>query len=106
MTTAAPANSPFDRLIRSTAYKAMKPDEKLSAMLKHKTFEQLLKDGDLYDANGAAQRSGYTPQHIRRLCRTPTRLDHLTRGAGEDAQLYFLPEQLDALFTYKKAKSS
>ena len=102
---AAAPMSLFERTTRSSAYKALKPTQKLDVMLAHKPFEQLLKDGDLFDVQGASQRSGYTPQHVRRLCREE-RLDHLTRGLNnEEVHFYFLPEQLAALFTYKKAKA-
>lgn len=95
----------FERTIRSNAYKALTPTQKLDVMLAHKSFEQLLKDGDLFDVQGASQRSGYTPQHVRRLCRE-NRLDHLERGLNDaEVHFYFLPEQLKALFTYKKAKA-
>ena len=95
----------FERTIRSSAYKALKPESKLDVMLAHKPFEQLLKDGDLFDVQGASQRSGYTPQHVRRLCREE-RLDHLTRGLNdEEVHFFFLPEQLKALFTYKKSRA-
>ena len=98
-------NNPFERMRRSFLYKNAKPTEKLVLLLQFKPFEQLLKDGDLFDVQGASQRSGYTPQHVRRLCREE-RLDHLTRGLNDaEVHFYFLPEQLEALFTYKKAKA-
>ena len=97
--------NPFQRLLRSFLYKTSTPDEKLDLMLKFKSFKELLADGNLFDVQGAAARSGYDPQHVRRLCRAGS-LDHLTRGLTEaEVQFYFLPEQLRALFTYKKAKA-
>lgn len=95
----------FDRLLRSFAYKAMEPNKKLVAMLQYKTFDQLLKDGDVFDVQGASDRSGYTPQHIRRLCREK-RIAHIDRGpTPEEVVFFFLPEQLTALFRYQKAKA-
>lgn len=94
----------FDRLLRSFAYKAMEPNQKLAAMLQYKTFNQLLKDGDVFDVQDASDRSGYTPQHIRRLCREK-RIAHIDRGpTPEEVVFFFLPEQLTALFRYQKAK--
>ncbi len=83
----------------------MKPTEKLEAMLKHKTFEQLLAANDILDVQGASQRSGYTPQHVRRLCRE-NRLDHIRRGlVEEEVHFFFLPEQVKNLFTTRRARA-
>jgi hypothetical protein len=99
------ANSSFDRLLRSSAYKSLDPHKKLDAMLEHKSFTQLLTDGDIFDVQGASDRSGYTPQHIRRLCREK-RIAHIDRGpTPEEVVFFFLPEQLTALFRYQKAKA-
>lgn len=99
--------TPFDTLLKSAAYKALTPTQKLDAMRVHKSFAELLNDGNIFDVQGASQRSGYTPQHVRRLCREE-RLGAITRGlpgAPEEVQFFFLPEQLDDLFSYRKAKA-
>lgn len=77
----------------------------LAEMLQVKTFGQLLKDGDVFDVQGASDRSGYTPQHIRRLCREK-RVDHIDRGPTPDEVVFFFTlEQLNGLFRYQKAKA-
>ncbi len=98
------AASAFEKFLRTAAYKDLLPDAKLTAMLKFKPFDQLLEDGNIFNVEGASQRVGYTTQHVRRLCRED-RLPHLTRGLTEaEVHIFFLPEQLDALFTYRKSR--
>lgn len=102
-TKAAP--SPMDKLKRSAAYKLATPTEKLDLLLTLKTFDQLLADGDILDVKGAADKSGYSPKHVHRLCRED-RIDHLRRGlVPEEVQFYFLDEQLKGLFSYHKARA-
>lgn len=85
--------------------KRFPPDTSLEQMLQSKSFEQLLADQDVFDVQGASHRSGYTPQHIRRLCHED-RLPHIRRGVNaEVVQYYFLPEQLRALFVYHAARA-
>jgi hypothetical protein len=73
---------------------------RLDVLLKTKSFDRLLADGDIYDVRGASQRSGYTPQHVRRLCKEG-RLEHFTRGVNKDeVHYYFFPEYLTALFSF------
>ena len=80
-------------------------DTTLSEMLQVKTFDQLLKDGDIFDVQGASDRSGYTPQHIRRLCRE-RRIAHIDRGpTANEVVFFFTAAQLTALFRYQKAKA-
>lgn len=79
----------------------------LEEMLEVKTFEQLLKDGDIYDVQGAADKSGYHAKHIHRLCRED-RIDHFTRGLPanpDEVQFFFFAWQLKGLFQYKKARA-
>jgi hypothetical protein len=107
MTTksAPPQLAAFQTLIKSRAYAALTPTQKLDAMLAYKSFEQLLNDGDILDVKGASQRSGYTPQHVRRLCRED-RLDHIRRGlVEEEVHFYFLPSQIASLFSSRNKTS-
>lgn len=107
-TKAAPLSAQaaaFQALLKSRAYAALNPTQKLDAMLAYKTFEQLLKDGDILDVQGASQRSGYTPQHVRRLCRED-RLGHIRRGlVEEEVHFYFIPDQIKGLFTTRRARA-
>ena len=67
-------------------------------LLETKPFEELLKDGDILDVQGAAARTGYDPQHVRRLCHDG-KLPHITRGiTSKEVQYYFLPEFLVGIF--------
>lgn len=78
----------------------------LEEMLRVKTFDELIKDGDVFDVNGAAAQTGYSPKHIHRLCRE-RRIGHVCRGLVEkEVQLYFLAWQLRGIFRYKKARIS
>lgn len=89
----------------SPKVRGFKPGTSLEEMLRVKTFDELLKDGDVFDVQGAANRSGYTPQHIRRLCREG-RLAHIDRGPSPDEVAFFFTlEQLSGLFRYQKAKA-
>lgn len=77
----------------------------LDEMLMVKTFEQLRKDGDVLDVKGAADKTGYDPKHLQRLCREKM-IDHVTRGMPirpKEVQFFFLAWQLKGLFQYKKA---
>ncbi len=77
----------------------------LDEMLHVKSFEQLLKDGDVLDVRGAAAKTGYTVKHIHRLCRE-NRIGHVRRGlTSDESQFYFLAWQLKQLFTYQKARA-
>jgi hypothetical protein len=101
----------FDALVKSRAFKALNPEQKLDAMLAYKDFNQLLKDGDLFDVQGVARRTGYTPQHVRVLCRQE-KLACIKRGYGasspqadEEFQYFFLREQASSLFAAQKGKA-
>lgn len=95
----------FEHLLRSSAYKAMAPTQKLEAMLEFKSFEELLNEGWILDVQGASQRSGYTPQHVRRLCREE-RLGCIPRGLNkEEVQFFFLPEQISSLFSNRRPRA-
>jgi len=85
--------------------RGFKSGTSLEEMLRVKTFEQLLKDGDIYDVRGAADKTGYAPKHVQRLCREE-RIAHITRGLTEnEVQFYFFAWQLKSLFNYKKARA-
>lgn len=89
------------------ARRAFKSGTTLEDMLKVKTFEQLLADGDVLDVQGAARQVGYAPKHIHRLCREH-RIDHITRGLPSnpaEVHFFFLAWQLRGLFIYKKARA-
>lgn len=96
--------NPFERLLRSTRYKQSTPTEKLELMLKHRTFKELLASGHVLDVQALADKTGYTPQHVRVLCRQE-KIDAIKRGYGassaqadEEFQYFFLPEQAASLF--------
>ena len=79
----------------------------LDEMLMVKSFDELIKDGDVFDVRGAAAQTGYDPKHVQRLCREK-RLDHVTRGLPsnpEEVQFFFLAWQLKGIFTYKRARA-
>ena len=103
--------SPFDRLLRSTAFKESTPDEKLKLMLEHKGLHELLAGGWLLDVQTLAKKVGYTPQHVRVLCREE-KIPCVKRGYGaasaiaeEEFQYFFLPEVVKALFKYQRARA-
>ncbi len=88
----------FERLLRSRAYSALPPLEKLDAMLRHKTFAQLLREGRILDVKQVVARAGYTRQHVYDLCRSG-KIACITRGVKEsEVQYFFLPEQVKDLF--------
>jgi hypothetical protein len=103
--------NPFEKLLRSTKYKALPPCEKLTAMLSHRTFKDLLEQKHVLDVQDLAARTGYTPQHVRVLCRQG-KIDCIKRGYGassaqadEEFQYFFLPEQAAGLFATQKGKA-
>lgn len=80
---------------------ATKLNTRLEKMLERAAFDTLLKEGKIFDVQGASQRSGYTPQHIRRLVREGrfTAEEVFSRGMNaEEVQFYFFPEALRKLF--------
>lgn len=69
-------------------------------MIALKPFEQLIEDGDIFGIPEACKRSGYTPQHLRRLCHGK-KIDCLLRGE----QFFFNHAALAGLFEYRKANA-
>mgnify|MGYP003393732467 CR=1 FL=1 len=59
-----------------------------------KPFEDRLRDGELCDVHTAARLTGYSEQHIRRLC-ADDELPHIRRN---DSQYFFEPEHIKAVF--------
>lgn len=87
---------------RSRKPRSFSQNTTLEEMLQVKTFDELLKDGDVFNVQGAADKSGYVPKHIHRLCREE-RIPHITRGVDDkEVQFFFLAWQLKGLFQYKK----
>ena len=72
----------------------------LEDLLKRKSFDQLLKDGDIFDIEVAAAKTGYSPQHLRRLC-AGGKIGCIARG---DSQYYFLPEHITAIFSIREPR--
>ncbi len=58
-----------------------------------KSLEKMIADGDLCNILRAAELTGYSPQHLRRLCDAKAIAHHRRR----DEQYYFSPEQIEAL---------
>ena len=59
------------------------------------SLETRLRDKTLLTIYGAAKASGYSPQHLRRLC-ADDKIAHLRRGH----QYFFTQEHVHALFQY------
>lgn len=82
--------------------KAKKGKRKIIASTKPvklpKSFEQKLKDGDVYDINTAASVSGFSVAHLRRLC-NGKKIPHYQRGQHR----FFEPGDIAALFQYIQA---
>lgn len=102
---------PFEKLLRGHRYKQSSPAEKLYLMLQYKTFAELRAQGHILDVQDLAGKTGYTPQHIRVLCRQG-KIACLKRGYGassaiaeEEFQYFFLPEQAAGLFSVQKGKA-
>lgn len=76
----------------------------LPEMLDLKPFGQLVEDGHVFVVDYVAKRTGYTVQHIRRLCHAK-KIPHVVRGG---LQYVFLPlhvEQIcQSVFKSVKAK--
>lgn len=90
----------LETLIASRAFARLSPTEKLVAMLKLTSIEQLVADGQVYSAKTFGERVGYSYDHVRRLCRAgkispaPVML-----GSGQVwREYFFLPEHIDAIF--------
>lgn len=63
-----------------------------------KSFDQQLKDGDIFDVTEAARRSGYNAVYLRRLCKAE-KIDHTRRGI----RIFFTRDQVHALFNPMRA---
>lgn len=84
---------------KTTAAKSA--DERLAKMLEHRTFQQLLKSGEVLDVHGAKRLLGYDAEwSVRRLCRLG-KLAHVTRFG----QYFFLREDVLAAFRSSPAKA-
>ena len=70
-------------------------------MLDVKPFDELLKDGDIFDIDGAHKITGYSVQHLRRLCQQG-KIEHVERG---EAQYFFLPRHLKGVFKTVQARA-
>jgi len=79
------------------------PGTSLEDMLKTgKTFDELLRDGNIFDTETAAQRTGFSEAHIRRMCAAdPPQVKHIKRNGNA---YFFLPEHLSGLFTVVNGK--
>jgi len=64
-----------------------------------KTFDQQIKDGDLFDIERAAKLTGYSVQHVRRLCHD-RRIGHVRRGP----QFFFTQQHIKNAFQYVEAQ--
>lgn len=58
-----------------------------------KSFEDKLKDGDIYDIPSAARQSGYNEVYLRRLCHAK-KIKHLKRGKS----YFFTPDMIKQMF--------
>ncbi len=68
---------------------------------KIKSFEQRIKDGEIFDIDGAADITGYSPRHLSKLCEKKE-VPHLRRnGAG----YFFTPEHIEAVFEFVEARA-
>lgn len=57
-----------------------------------KPFDKMVKDGDVCDVTRAAELTGYSEQHIRRLC-----ADKATPHQERRGTYWFTPEDIEAL---------
>lgn len=101
----------LDTLVRSKNYKKLDSEQKLQAMLAFADFKDLLAWGYVLDVQVFAAKTGYTPQHVRVLCRQE-KIDCIKRGYGasspqaeEEFQYFFLPEHVAAFFASQKARA-
>jgi hypothetical protein len=73
----------------------------LEEMLQVKSFDELLKDGDILDVKGAAAKTGYSYKHLQWLCRED-RVPHVRRGVTpEEVQFFFFSWQIRGVFEYR-----
>lgn len=76
-----------------------------------KTFEQKLNDGDIIDIVDMAAQTGYSQQHLRRLCHGK-KIAHIERDSKKLApvirggkQFFFYKESLKDVLKYVSAKA-
>lgn len=63
---------------------------------KIKSFDQRIKDGELFDLDGAADITGYSPRYLSKLC-DDKEVPHMRRnGAG----YFFTPEHIEGIFQF------
>lgn len=74
--------------------------QQLEKLLKTKTFDQLLKSGEVLDIEAARKPLGYSAWGLRRLCRKK-KIDHIERFG----QYYFLKSQVKSAFTFVSAQA-
>jgi hypothetical protein len=76
-----------------TQIKKLSVEEQLEKMLKRKTFDQLIKDGEILDIETARKKLGYSAWGLRRLCRKG-KLEHIVLGD----RYFFLASQVQGAF--------
>ena len=76
------------------------PLEKLEKLLRGKPFAELLSEGIILDVKRVMEMTGYTRQHISKMC-LEGKLPHFSRAEG---LYFFFPEDIKALFSYSPAK--
>ncbi len=92
--------SPLEKLTRSRNFNTLTPAERLEQMLRFKSFDEMLLAGDILDMTAAIARTGYTRQHLARLCRDG-RIEYIGRGVAEkEIQYFFFPGAIKALFNH------
>lgn len=75
-------------------------EEQFEKLLKTKTFDQLLKSGEVLDIEAARKPLGYSAWGLRRLCRKK-KIDHIERFG----QYYFLKSQVTSAFKFVSAQA-
>ena len=78
---------------------------------KEKTFEQRLNSGEIIDIVDMAAQTGYSQQHLRRLCHAK-KIAHIERDSKKIApvirggkQFFFYKESLKDVLKYVSAKA-
>ena len=72
-------------------------DATLEDMLAVKDLKDLLADGDLFDIHGACAKTGYSRDHLTRLCASQI-VGHFQIGTGRTSPFYFAPRHLRAVY--------
>jgi len=81
----------------------IKPGMSLEEMLKVLPFNDLVEEGFILGVEAVAARTGYTPQHLRRLC-ADEKVDHIKQG--NMPRYYFLPHHVNALLKLVPVKKA